>query len=143
MGQRVTATASLQIVAFARVTVEDDVMFAANVFVCDATHSAERGDVPYKYQGMTEPVPIRIGHGSWIGQNVVITPGVSIGAQCVVGANSVVTASIPDHSVAIGVPARVVRSWDPSTGRWRRPDGRGAGTPGQPGEAARRIRGRE
>lgn len=118
LGERVTATASLQIAAFARVTVEDDVMFAGNVFVSDATHGSVRGDVPYKYQGMTIPAPVRIGRGSWIGQNVVVMPGVTIGAYCVVGANSVVTQDIPEGSVAVGVPARVVRRWDPATGHW-------------------------
>lgn len=118
LGERVTATGSLQIAAFARVTVEDDVMFAGNVFVSDATHASVRGDVPYKYQGMTDPAPVRIGRGSWIGQNVVVMPGVTIGPYCVVGANSVVTQDVPEGSVAVGVPARVVRRWDPTTGRW-------------------------
>jgi len=52
---------------------------------------------------------VEIGDGTWIGNNVVITPGVKIGKQCVIGANAVVTKSIPDYAVAAGVPCRAVR----------------------------------
>src|SRR5690606_27179840 len=91
VGDRVTATASLQVVAFQEVVIEDDVMFAANVFVADGTHASTRGDVPYKYQGIAPVAPVRIGRGAWLGQNVVVMPGVTIGELAVVGANSVVT----------------------------------------------------
>lgn len=53
--------------------------------------------------------PIRIGDDSWLGGGVVVLPGVTIGARCVIGAGSVVTRDIPDDSVAVGNPARVVR----------------------------------
>lgn len=51
---------------------------------------------------------IEIGDYTWIGENVCIMSGVRIGSGCVIGANSVVTHSIPDHSVAVGVPAKVI-----------------------------------
>ncbi|RME86342.1 MAG: acetyltransferase, partial [Zetaproteobacteria bacterium] len=51
-------------------------------------------------------LPVRIGAFSWIGANVTILPGVSIGKGCIVGAGSVVTRSIPDWHVAYGVPCR-------------------------------------
>ena len=53
--------------------------------------------------------PIRIGDDSWLGGGVVVLPGVTIGARCVIGAGSVVIRDIPDDSVAVGNPARVVR----------------------------------
>lgn len=118
IGDRVTATAALQVVAFTSVTIEDDVLFAANVFVADGTHAMTRGDVPYKYQGIGPVAPVRIGRGSWIGQNVVIMPGTEIGELCVVGANSVVTKSLPARSVAVGAPARVVKCWSDEDGAW-------------------------
>lgn len=111
IGARVTATSALQITAFASVVIEDDVMFAANVFVADGTHATTRGDRPYKYQGIDRVAPVRIGRGAWIGQNVVIQPGVTIGAYAVIGANSVVTGDVPDGCIAVGTPARVVRHW--------------------------------
>jgi acetyltransferase-like isoleucine patch superfamily enzyme len=48
--------------------------------------------------------------GCWIGANTVILPGVTIGKNAVVGASSVVTKSIPDYAIAVGNPARVIRS---------------------------------
>jgi len=125
IGDRVTATASLQVIAFRSVVIEDDVMFAANVFVADGTHASARTDVPYKYQGVAEPQPVRIGRGAWIGQNAVISPGVTIGEMAIVGANSVVTRDVAPRSVVGGVPARVVKAWDPVAGAWVRPDAEG------------------
>ncbi|MFO0944584.1 MAG: acyltransferase [Planctomycetota bacterium] len=60
--------------------------------------------------------PIRIGDGVWIGRGVVITKGVTIGEGSVIGANSVVTKDIPPRSVAVGSPARVIRTIEPGKG---------------------------
>jgi lipopolysaccharide O-acetyltransferase len=54
----------------------------------------------------------------WIGEHVVILPGVRIGEYSVIGANSVVTESVPARSVAVGAPARVVRRWSDERGSW-------------------------
>ena len=51
-----------------------------------------------------------IGSGSWIGHGTVVLPGSQIGRNVVIGANSVVSGVIPDHSVAVGAPARVIRT---------------------------------
>lgn len=120
IGSRVTATATLQVTAFASITIEDDVMFAANVFVADGTHATHRGDRPYKYQGIDRISPVRIGRGAWIGQNAVISPGVTIGAFAVIGANSVVSDDVPEGCIAVGTPARVIRRW--TEDGWRRVD---------------------
>ncbi len=122
IGDRVTATASLQVIAFHSVVIEDDVMFAANVFVADGTHASARTDTPYKYQGVAEPRPVHIGRGAWIGQNAVISPGVTIGEMAIVGANSVVTRDVAPRTVVVGVPARVLKAWDPEAGAWTRPN---------------------
>lgn len=123
IGDRVTATGALQVVAFDEIVIEDDVMFAANVFVSDGSHGVTTGEVPYKYQGITGIAPIRIGRGSWIGQNAVIMPGVTIGELAVIGANSVVTKNVPARSVAVGAPARVVKYWDLTSQRWQSVEG--------------------
>jgi acetyltransferase-like isoleucine patch superfamily enzyme len=127
IGHRVTATGGLHITVFERVTIEDDVLFARNVFIADGTHGAVRGDVPYKYQGIDRIAPVRVGRGAWVGQNVVVMPGVTIGALAIVGANSVVTRDVPEGCIAIGSPARVVRRWDAEGDRWRAVDSEGAG----------------
>ena len=58
---------------------------------------------------MEKALPITIGDNCWIGADVTILPGVSIGANTVIGAKSVVTKDIPDHVLAVGNPCRVLR----------------------------------
>lgn len=63
--------------------------------------------------------PVMIGRGVWIGANVTILPGVEIGDQAVIGAGAVVNKNIPPQTVAVGVPARVVKSLDDHTSEMR------------------------
>ena len=60
-------------------------------------------------QGVDKIAPIVIGDGAWLGENVVVCPGVHIGRGAVVGANSVVVRDVPARAVAVGAPAVVVR----------------------------------
>ena len=118
IGNRVTATAGLQIFAQDSVTIEDDVMFASNVFINDGSHGYQNGNLPYKYQPITQIAPITIKRGCWLGQNVVVMPGVTIGELSIIGSNSVVKDSIPPRSIAVGSPAQVIKQWDSQSGRW-------------------------
>jgi len=118
IGNRVTSTANLQIAAMEEIVIEDDVLFASNINITDGLHGYENANEPYKYQKMFRIAPIRVKRGCWIGQNVVILPGVTIGEFTIIGANSVVTRSIPDRCIAVGSPARVVKKWDETTQMW-------------------------
>jgi len=118
IGNRVTSTGMLTIAAMQAITIEDDVMFASNVLVSDGMHGFENANEPYKYQKMWKIAPIVIGRGCWIGQNVVIMPGVTVGELSIIGANSVVTQNIPDRCIALGAPARVVKKWDERAKAW-------------------------
>ena len=95
------------------VVIEEAVGIAAGVYISDHSHGFDRVDVPIRDQPLSEPRPVRIGRGAWLGQNVVVMPGVTIGEQAVIGANAVVTRDIPPRTVAIGAPARVVRELVP------------------------------
>jgi acetyltransferase-like isoleucine patch superfamily enzyme len=94
----------------AELTVGDDVLLAGNCFVSTARHAFE-GEGPVRSQGGAGHAPVTIGDGAWLASNVVVMPGVSVGGGAVVGANSVVTEDVPPRSVAVGAPARVVRSF--------------------------------
>lgn len=118
IGNRVTSTAGLQIGAMNDITIEDDVMFASNINITDGLHGYENANEPYKYQKMFRIAPIRIKRGCWIGQNVVVLPGVTIGEFSIIGANSVVTKSIPDRCIAVGAPAKVIKKWDNNIQKW-------------------------
>ena len=119
IGNNVTSTADLQIAAQSEIIIEDDVMFASNIHVNDAFHGFETANEPYKYQKIFRIAPIRIKRGCWIGQNVVIMPGVTIGEYTIIGANSVVSKSIPARSIVVGIPARVIKNWDDNSNRWQ------------------------
>ena len=118
IGNRFWATEGLHIASYCDITIGDDVMVAGNVFISDGTHGYEDATIPYMYQPRTRIHPIRIKSGCWIGQNVVVMPGVSIGENVVIGANSVVTRDIPDRCIAVGSPARVIRTWDDEARCW-------------------------
>jgi lipopolysaccharide O-acetyltransferase len=87
------------------------VLFARNVYVADHRHAFEDTTRPVLAQRLESVAPVEVGDGAWLGQNVVVCPGVRIGRGAVVGANSVVLEDVPDYSVAVGAPARVVRTF--------------------------------
>jgi len=90
------------------ITIEDDVLLGPNTSIYSSTHNFDDITKPIKDQGYSvESVTLKA--GCWIGVNVVILPGVTIGKNAVIGANSVVTKNIPDYAVAVGAPAKVVR----------------------------------
>jgi acetyltransferase-like isoleucine patch superfamily enzyme len=90
-----------------------DVLIARNVYISDHMHAFERTSEPVRKQGIARMRRVEVGDGAWLGQNVVVGPGVRIGHGAVVGANSVVLDDVPDHAVAAGAPARVIRSLVP------------------------------
>lgn len=114
IGMGATVSAAQQVV------IGENVLLARNVYISDHRHAYENPDMPIVSQGIAGIAPVSIGRDTWLGQNVVVLPGVAIGEHCVVGANSVVTSSIPDFSVAVGAPARVIRRYCRSTGQWER-----------------------
>lgn len=118
IGNGVWATSELQIYALREIIIGDDVLFGKNVFIADGLHRFQNVTVPYKDQGFWRIAPVKIGRGSWIGQNVVINPGVTIGEFCVIGGNSVVTKSIPDRCIAVGAPAKIIKQWNEEAEDW-------------------------
>jgi acetyltransferase-like isoleucine patch superfamily enzyme len=90
------------------VVIEDHVIVSAYSTIIDCNHTQAPG-VDSVLQNPLETAPVRVGKGTWIGERCAILRGADIGQHCVIGANSVVTGRIPDHSVAVGAPARVIR----------------------------------
>jgi acetyltransferase-like isoleucine patch superfamily enzyme len=91
------------------VEIGEHCMLANGCFVSDADHRHDDPDKPITWQGFQSAGPTRIGDNCWLGANVVVTSGVSIGERCVIGANSVVTHDIEPFSLAVGLPARVIK----------------------------------
>lgn len=107
IGDRCLIGRGSSIVAHESVCIGDDVWTGHHVHITDMNHGHDDPSVPISQQFET-PAPVRIGDGSWLGHGVVVLPGVSIGRHVVVGAGSVVTRDLPDHSVCVGSPARPV-----------------------------------
>jgi acetyltransferase-like isoleucine patch superfamily enzyme len=90
------------------ITIEDDVLFGPNSAVYATTHLFQNPTIPIKNQGYRDGHTL-IKQGAWIGINTVIMPGVIIGKNAVVGANSVVTKDVPDYAIVAGAPAKILR----------------------------------
>ena len=87
---------------------EDGVMVAPGVRIATINHDMNQRHTKYTYGKVT------IKKNAWIGMNVTICPGVTIGRYAVVGAGAVVTKDVPDYAVVGGVPAHVLRMQDPA-----------------------------
>ena len=88
------------------------VRFGDNVFIapgCGFYTAGHPLDVEQRNRGLEYALPITVGNNVWIGAQVCVLPGVTIGDNCVIGAGSVVTRDIPANSVAVGNPCRVIR----------------------------------
>jgi acetyltransferase-like isoleucine patch superfamily enzyme len=104
-----------------RIHVGSNVVFAPSALLMDHNHSFEDVTIPILSQGITSGGTIRIEEGCWIGFGAAIICNVGeliIGRNSVVGANSVVTRSVPPYSVVAGNPARVVRQFDAQKKEW-------------------------
>ncbi len=99
--------------AAARIDIGRDCAISHNVHIRTASYRKD-GDFVQAVQSDLEWANIRIGDRVWIGAHVFITGGVTIGDNSIVGANSVVTRDVPPNSIVGGVPARLIRSKDPS-----------------------------
>lgn len=110
VGDRFYANFNLTILDCGIVKIGKTVMFGPNVSIMAATHETE---VQSRRENIEYAKPVVIGDDCWIGGHVVILPGVTIGQGCTIAAGAVVTKDIPAWSVAMGMPARVVKKVTP------------------------------
>ncbi|MGD9998046.1 MAG: DapH/DapD/GlmU-related protein [Ilumatobacteraceae bacterium] len=110
------------IVGHFSIEIGDDVWTGHHVYITDQNHGYEDVNLPISRQTMPERA-VSIGDGSWLGHGTVVLPGARIGRHVAVGANSVVRGELPDYSVAVGNPARVIRRYVEGTGWVRASEG--------------------
>jgi acetyltransferase-like isoleucine patch superfamily enzyme len=118
IGNGTSIAGTCVISAVRNVTLEEYVLLARNVYISDHIHKYDQTDAPILSQGVDKISPVLIKRGAWLGQNVVVCPGVTIGTGAVIGANAVVTHDIPAYSVAAGAPARVLKAIKPQSLAW-------------------------
>jgi len=111
-GDNVSFNNDCHVGAIGSLRIGNNVLFASRVFISDHSHgcgSPAELAIPPERRRLFSKGPVEIQDNVWVGEGVAILPGVTIGRSAIIGANSVVTRSIPAHSIAAGSPARVIR----------------------------------
>lgn len=107
IGDGVAINTGVTISAAREVVIEEGVLMACNVLVIDCDHTMDGPHLNAAYNPLVS-APVRIGRGTWLGQNAMVLRGAQIGERCIIGAGAVVRGEIPPYSIAVGAPARVV-----------------------------------
>ncbi|WP_071461735.1 DapH/DapD/GlmU-related protein [Polynucleobacter asymbioticus] len=123
IGKNVKMNHRVHIGVIDRVEIGDDALIGSNVTIIDHTHGIYNGKMQSSIHvkpidRILESSPIIIGDSVWICDNVVITQGVSIGSNSIIGANSVVTKNIPPNVIVAGAPAQIIKKWNFLTNEW-------------------------
>lgn len=109
IGDRTFVNFGLVALDVVAITIGDDVQIGPNVQLLTATHPVDAGRRRAKWEAAE---PITIGDNVWLGGGAIVLPGVTVGQDAVIGAGSVVTRDVAAGVVAVGNPARVIRSVD-------------------------------
>lgn len=126
LGKDVQLNDYVHIGAIEEIRIGDEVLIASKVFITDHNHgffdervaADELSLAPIERPLAAQPVSI--GSRCWLGENVVILPGVTLGEGCIVGASAVVTKSFPPYSLIVGNPARLHKLFNHQTQKWER-----------------------
>lgn len=123
IGNNVQINDFVHIAAMENVYIGNNVLIASRVFISDISHGSYNGN--FQDDPVLEPSkrslsskPVIIEDNVWIGESVNIMPGVHIGKGCIIGAGSVVTKSIPSNSIAVGIPAKIIKQFDSKSKKW-------------------------
>ncbi|GAA4937889.1 sugar O-acetyltransferase [Nonomuraea thailandensis] len=119
IGARSFANYGLVALDVAPITIGDDVQIGSNVQLMTPTHPVDPDLRRAKWEAAR---PITIGDNVWLGSGAIVLAGVTVGENTVVGAGAVVTRDLPANVVAVGNPARVIRTVGPGTGAGTEPD---------------------
>lgn len=120
IGDNCYSRENLTIIGGGDVTIGSGCLFAKNVSIESSNHGMDPESNIYY---MDQPLilgNVEIGEGCWLGEDVIILPGKKIGKKCVIGAGSVVSHDIPDYSIAVGNPAKVIKRWSFEKHKWER-----------------------
>lgn len=106
------------IYAIRSVHIKKYAMLGPYCLICDYDHDYKNIRLPISHQPFTNINPVVIEKGVWIGAHVTICSGVKIGKNSVVGGGSVVVKNIPPYSLAVGIPARVIKKYNLKSKTW-------------------------
>jgi lipopolysaccharide O-acetyltransferase len=123
IGNGVALNDSVHVAAVDSLEIGNNVLIASKVYISDHDHGRYSGkgqNTPEESPGLRDVVaaPVIIEDNVWVGEFVSILKGVRIGFGSIIGSNSVVTGTIPPRSIAVGAPARVIKQFDPDAKQW-------------------------
>ncbi len=125
IGSGVEINDFVHISAYKKVEIGDNVLMASKIYISDLNHGNFSDNeiyditVPYGEQPISSK-PIVIEDNVWIGESACILGGVTIGKGAIIGAMSVVTKDIPPYTIAVGIPAKVVKQYDFDSKTWKK-----------------------
>ena len=120
IGDGTSVGSNAHIIACSRLSIGKEVVIAFGVYITDNLHGYTDIHQTIMSQPLVHPGPVTIEDRVWLGEGVCVLPNVTIGKHSVIGSNSVVTKDIPPYSVAVGIPAVVIRQYNHQTDRWER-----------------------
>ena len=125
-GENVQMNDYVHITAAKSVEIGDNVLMASKIYISDCSHGSYLGD-SNDSSPLTSPIdrplsvkPVKIENNVWLGEYVSVLPGVTIGQGTIVGANSVVSKSLPPNVIAVGAPAKPIKKFNFETNQWER-----------------------
>lgn len=124
-GNNVQINDYVHIAAGEFVSIGNNVLIASKVFISDISHgnyNGENQDPPDSISKDRKLItkPVIIEDNVWIGENVGVLPGVTIGKSSIIGANSLVSKSIPQNVIAVGNPIKVIKEYNFESNKWEK-----------------------
>lgn len=124
IGENFKINDRVHIAAHHKITIGNNVLVASGVFITDLSHgnySGDNQDSPESYvdKRAISAKPVQIGNNVWLGEHVIVLPGVEIGDNSIIGAGAVVTKSIPSNAIAAGNPAKVIKCYCFESNVWK------------------------
>lgn len=124
IGENVQINDYVHITAMESVKIGNNVLLASKIYISDCSHGSYTGNsfdshpdsIPKERKMFSKPVLIE--DNVWLGEFVSVLPGVTIGKGTIVGANSVVSKSLPSYVIAVGSPAKPIKKFNFETQRW-------------------------
>ena len=110
----------ISLLAGADIRIDDGVLMASDILITSENHSMDPESNMYYMDQKLTCAAVHIKEGCWIGEKVCILPGVTIGKKSIIGAGSIVNKSIPDYSIAVGNPARIIKHYNFEMHQWER-----------------------
>lgn len=125
-GKNVQVNDYVHITAACSVEIGNNVLMASKIYISDCTHGSYMGDendsnpTEFPIDRSLILKPVKIEDNVWLGEFVSVLPGVTIGKGTIVGANSVVSKSLPPYVIAVGSPAKPIKCYNFETQRWEK-----------------------